>query len=244
MSPESSAIPRNSAGCTFSPPRDQRTSASTLATRDVDSSTTGWYSMPRLPSSIAARRSAASSRRRITSACMCAANTSTRPPPASLARDMARSALRSRWSATIRIGERDADARGDRHVPARHLERLGCDRHRQPLGDVDDLLRAGGALDQDGELVAAPAGDGVVDRNQAAQPTASLRQHKVPGAVPDRVVDGGEAVEVDEDRPDPLRARSARRAACRDRARAGPWPVPPGMSGWAGRSARRGRSGA
>src|SRR5260221_3274203 len=97
ISPESSATLRNSAGGTACPSRDQRASASTPMTRDVANSTTGWYSSASRPAVTAARRSLAISSLRMTSACMCAAKTSTRPPPEPFARDIATSALRSRW---------------------------------------------------------------------------------------------------------------------------------------------------
>ena len=93
--PESSATSRKSAGGTAVPSRHHRTSASAPATRDVSRSTTGWYWTVSSWREIAPCRSLASSSRRTTSACMCAANTSTRPPPLSLALDIATSALRS-----------------------------------------------------------------------------------------------------------------------------------------------------
>ena len=198
ISPESSAMPRNSAGSICSPALVHRTSASTLATREVDSSTTGWYSMPRWPSSIAS------------------AGPGQLQPPDHISVHVRGKHLDAAAASVLRTGhgqirvakemlshvgvsESYADAGGDRQVQARYGERLGRDRARQPFGDVDDLLGPGRCLDQHGELVAAPPGDGVVSRHQPAQPAASLRQHQVPGTVADRVVDGGEAVQVDED---------------------------------------------
>ena len=99
----------------------------------------------------------------------------------------------------VHVGQRDAHARGQRDLLAGHLERLRGDRADQPLGDLGHLLDVPGVLDQDGELVAAPAGHRVVDRDDGAQPPGGLRQHEVTRAVADRVVDRGEAVQVEED---------------------------------------------
>ena len=93
--PESSATSRKSAGGTAAPSRHQRTRASAPVTLFVSRSTTGWYWTVSSCREMAPCRSLASSSRRTTSACMWAANTSTRPPPLSLAFDMATSALRS-----------------------------------------------------------------------------------------------------------------------------------------------------
>jgi hypothetical protein len=90
-------------------------------------------------------------------------------------------------------------ARGQRDLLAGHLERLHGDRADQPLGDLGHIGDVPGVLDQDGELVAAPAGHRVVDRDDGPQPPGGLRQHEVTRAVADRVVDRGEAVQVEED---------------------------------------------
>ena len=73
ISPESSATARNARGDTASSPRHQRTSASAPVTREVASSTIGWYCRVSSSRAIARCRSLAMSRRRTTSACMCAA---------------------------------------------------------------------------------------------------------------------------------------------------------------------------
>ena len=49
------------------------------------------------------------------------------------------------------------------------------------------------------ELVAAPARDGVLGGHDGPQPPGRLGEHQVARAVPDQVVDRGEAVEVEED---------------------------------------------
>ena len=49
------------------------------------------------------------------------------------------------------------------------------------------------------ELVAAPPGDGVLGWHDGPQPPGRLGEHQVARAVPDQVVDRGEAVEVEED---------------------------------------------
>ena len=71
--PDSSAAPRNSRGGTTWSPRHQRTSASAPVTREVASSTIGWYCSVSSPLPMARCRSLTISSRRTTSACMCAA---------------------------------------------------------------------------------------------------------------------------------------------------------------------------
>src|SRR5260370_234417 len=96
-----------------------------------------------------------------------------------------------------------ARARGAGDVPAGHPERPGGTPAAQPCGDLGERRRAARVLDQDGELVTAPARDRVVDRDGGTQPPGGLGQHQVAGAVPDRVVDRGEAVQVEKDDADP-----------------------------------------
>ena len=97
------------------------------------------------------------------------------------------------------VGQGHADARGQRDVPARHAERRGADRPGHPFSDVRDVLDAGGTVDEDRELVTAPARHRVVRRHDRAEPSGRLREHQVAGAVPDGIVDRGEAVQVEED---------------------------------------------
>ena len=88
----------------------------------------------------------------------------------------------------------DADAGADGEGPL-----AGAVRHAE---DVDDALgdvlglddRAG---DEDGELVAAEAGDQVVLADDGVQPAGHLDQQLVAGLVPGDVVDGLEPVEVE-----------------------------------------------
>ena len=60
---------------------------------------------------------------------------------------------------------------------------------------------AGRVLQQHGELIAAPAGDGLLGGHHRPQPPRRLGEHQVARAVADQVVDRGEAVEVEEDDP-------------------------------------------
>ena len=99
------------------------------------------------------------------------------------------------------ISEGHADTRSQRDIPVRDAERLGGDGPAQPFGDIHDLLRAVGLLDQHRELVAAPPGHGVARRDRSAEPACGLSQQQVTGAVPDRVVHAGKAVQVKEDGP-------------------------------------------
>ncbi len=79
-----------------------------------------------------------------------------------------------------------------------HVDRL-AQALEHPLGDVDGLLRALHLLDQDGELVAAEAGDRVGRADGVAQAMRDLLQHRVAGGMAEAVVDRLEVVEVDED---------------------------------------------
>ena len=106
-------------------------------------------------------------------------------------------------------GERHTDARGQRNFTVRDMERLGGDGPAEALGDVDDLWSARGALNEHGELVAAPPGHGVLGRDRSTQAAGCLGEQQVARAVPDRVVDPGEAVQVQEDRSG-LRGRPVR----------------------------------
>jgi hypothetical protein len=105
--------------------------------------------------------------------------------------------------------EGDPDAGPDHQLGA-------LDDQRRPH-DLEDALGDGmlavmaHVLEEDGELVAAQAGDGV-DRPQALpDPLGHLDQQLVPGGVAEAVVDGLEAVEVQEQHRDGRhQARGAR----------------------------------
>ena len=101
------------------------------------------------------------------------------------------------------LGQGDADAGGERDLLVGRPERLRRDHAGQPLGDLDDLLGAPGALDQDGKLVAAPARYRVMDRHDGPQSPGRLGEHQVARAVPHRVVDRSEPVKVKEDDASP-----------------------------------------
>ena len=89
-------------------------------------------------------------------------------------------------------------------------------RLRDAMGDDRGLLLAVQALEQEGELVAAEAGDGVHRAQHAAEALGQLHEQPVAGAVPQRVVDLLEAVDVQEQhRPPrlPVRPAAIQRAA-------------------------------
>ena len=102
------------------------------------------------------------------------------------------------------------------------------------LGDLDRERRLVDAGQQDRELVAAQAGDGVPGTHRVGEPGRHLAQHLVAGAVPVGVVDLLEPVEVAEQH----RAPPPRRAVCsalarrsRNRLRFGR-PVSASCSAW------------
>ena len=101
-------------------------------------------------------------------------------------------------SVGVVVDDRDAEARLDDDLlliqAERHLEQLD-----DPLGDLRRLLRPGGVLEQDRELVAAEPGGGVADTDARRQSLGDLEQHAVAGGVTEAVVDRLEVVEVEED---------------------------------------------
>ena len=141
-------------------------------------------------------------RRRI-AVCMLRSKRAQRPLPRCLASYMATSA--SRISSPARIacgvvgGDADARADADRLVAGRHA--LG-ERGEDPLGDHDDVLRAVEAVEQDRELVAAEARDGVGRAHALAQALGDRDEQLVADRVAERVVDGLEVVDVDEQHGD------------------------------------------
>ncbi|MDP9394735.1 MAG: hypothetical protein M3Q27_11025 [Actinomycetota bacterium] len=96
------------------------------------------------------------------------------------------------------VGAGDADAAGDVDGPGVQRERLGPDAGDPPDEVVETELPRG-VLQQDRELVAAEARDGVLRPHGSDQPRHDRLQQLVPDVVPQRVVDVLEPVEVDED---------------------------------------------
>ena len=78
----------------------------------------------------------------------------------------------------------------------------GGEGEQDPLADRTGDLRPGRGQ-QDGELVAADAGDQVTGADAALEPLGDGEQHLVTGGVPAAVVDVLEAVEVDEQQAHP-----------------------------------------
>ena len=141
---------------------------------------------------------------------------------------MATSALRSSSSAAGTSSSRSAMqmptlARGKTSLPS--ISRWRSSAREDAPGDVGGLLRVDDAVEQDGELVAAEAGDGVGRPHGRLEPGGDLLQHEVAGGVTEAVVDRLEVVEVDEDdaRPTGRRAPCASARAGRGRRRARGW---------------------
>jgi hypothetical protein len=65
----------------------------------------------------------------------------------------------------------------------------GPHRLQDAAGDPDRDLVAGGLLEQDGELVAAQAGDGVLAAHAGLEPAGHGHQQVVAGRVAEAVVD-------------------------------------------------------
>ena len=104
-------------------------------------------------------------------------------------------------------GEDGADRDADPRLAIADDERLADDGD-DPLAQAADVGFALGADLDDGEFVAADAGDGVGLAQQRAQPVADLLDELVAGIVAERVVDLLEAVEIEHEQGD-LLARAA-----------------------------------
>ena len=185
-------------------------------------STIGWYSRRRSSSASAARRSAASAYRCSTSSPSVCSKTCTRPRPALFAACRAVSAWRSRstagTAASAGATATPMDAATCTAAPStwkgsvRALEQIAGHRVRPVLV---------GVLAEDDELVAAEARDGLVAGHRREQPRADVDQQLVTDAVPARVVDHPEVVQVDEQdggralAPAPGRASAGRRSSVR-----------------------------
>src|SRR5499433_4446335 len=100
----------------------------------------------------------------------------------------------------------DAEARGQRAV----LEGIALDDRAHPLG-VDQRRRLRRARQEGDELIAAVPGDNRIAPRLARQELDDLLEHVVAGAVAPAIVDGLEAVEVEQDERE--RLLIARRAA-------------------------------
>ncbi len=125
--------------------------------------------------------------------------TAQRDLPPSLAAYIARSALRSSWSAVLdpAARKRDADARSyanDVPLDAERREQRPEHALRGSLG----LDRRGRVLEQHRELVAAHARSEVVLAQRRAQALGDRHEQRIAGGVPERVVDALEIVEVEE----------------------------------------------
>ena len=84
----------------------------------------------------------------------------------------------------------------DRPVPVDL--RSGLELGEQPFGDQRRLVGSAHAVEEDRELVAPEARDGVGGTDRSFEPARHLEQHGVAGLVPEAVIDGLEVVEVDE----------------------------------------------
>ena len=104
-------------------------------------------------------------------------------------------------------GEHRADADSDPRLAVADDEGLADDVD-DPLAQAADVGLALGADLDDGEFVAADAGDGVGLAQQRAQPLADFLDELVAGIVAERVVDLLEAVEIEHQQGD-LLARAA-----------------------------------
>ncbi|HVY08558.1 MAG TPA: hypothetical protein VHB18_00230 [Mycobacteriales bacterium] len=94
-------------------------------------------------------------------------------------------------------GQPDRQACHDRPTRS-HRDRLRHRRH-DAVGDAVRLVQPVDVLEQDGELVAAEARDGVSFADQAGEPRGDLPEQPVAGMVPEAVVDDLEPVDIGED---------------------------------------------
>ena len=95
------------------------------------------------------------------------------------------------------LGQRDADARPERHLDAADRERRDEGRG-DALGDLVGVPWVRDVLEQERELVTAEPGHRVARPDRRAQPFADLLEHPVARGVPEAVVDRLEVVEVHE----------------------------------------------
>ena len=96
-----------------------------------------------------------------------------------------------------RLGQRHADAGTESQLGPAGPNRIG-ERPLQAVGHADGLEHAAHRLAEDGELVAAEAGHGVLGSQGAAQAAGHLAEHLVAGGMAEAVVDALEAIHVEE----------------------------------------------
>ena len=234
MSPVCSAMVMNSSGRTR-PRRGwfQRTSASAPRTMPVASSTLGWKQTSSPSLSSASRRSAASARRRGRRGVV---HRVVQLPAAAVAaggvgRDVG--PLHQRWRVDGLLGvDGDADVDAQRQQHALGLERR-VEAGDEQAGRADHLVGVGHVGHDDGELLAAQAGQRGGLGQQAPDAAAGLDEQAVGAAVAEGVDHLAERVEVDDDqaRPGPgSRTPSSERRLEQ---------LGEQRPGWAGRSAGR-----
>ena len=105
--------------------------------------------------------------------------------------------------------ERDADRRADE--PLARADRERCPKLRpDPLGDRVRLVGIRHLVEDDPELVAAEAGDGVARPQAGDQALPNVHQQSIARGVADALVDDLEAIEVEQDDADLARALGPR----------------------------------
>jgi hypothetical protein len=119
------------------------------------------------------------------------------------------------------VADDDADAGAGRHLGAVDVHGLGQHLDEAP-GDLLAVRRRLDVLEQDGELVATQPGSGVALAQHGADALGRLAQQRVAGRVPERVVDGLEVVEVEEQHAVAAGAPGARHGVAEPVAEEGP----------------------
>ena len=150
-----------------------------------------------------ARRSASACTRSSRSWCIADSNRTNSVRSEVFARYIARSALLQQLVGRLvaALVERDADRRAERHLTAVELEVVG-EHAAHPVGHPHRARLGLLAGDEDAELVAAEARDEVAGTDAVLEPLADEREQPVADGVTLRVVDGLEAVEVEEEHGD------------------------------------------
>ena len=110
----------------------------------------------------------------------------------------------------LRIVEGEADRGGEEHLALGEGDRR---RHRAPdhVGEGDDAVRLALGKQDDGELVAGDARQGVLRLQQAAEPARQGEQDRIAGRIADGFVDLLEPVDVDDQHGRPQRRRPGSR---------------------------------